>query len=365
LVDNNSPVSLSSGVSTIFENKLYIFGGLLDKDQATNSMYSFDLEKKEWNEVKYQSDSKMGSFYGHSSTLLNGTWYIYGGYSLKNEEASSSFYTFDFKENNFKKIKSKGEKPPALMNFNMTNNNELIFIQGGTDNETTFSELYQFDPTYSRWSTIVSENDHIFSGGDVLFYQNSLIFYGGENEDLFSSFYIYKIGDKKIKVVEKDYLPNDRSFHKIFQHDNNLVVLFGKDSNGLCNNVLEAELPFNNKIKISNEFTFEEQEGLVIEENKVSYDHTGETPRTTFSEKVYSKGVHSWEVKVENTSNPSNIMVGVCISEKTDISKFLSRPTSWAYYGWNGKSFHDLQSITKEMSSEPIWTWRKGLLSSF
>jgi hypothetical protein len=51
-----------------------------------------------------------------------------------------------------------------------------------------------------------------------------------------------------------------------------------------------------------------------------------------------------WEIKILNTQEKSNIMIGVCVKNKTDTSKFLSRPTSWAYYGWNGKSFHNLKA---------------------
>lgn len=84
--------------------------------------------------------------------------------------------------------------------------------------------------------------------------------------------------------------------------------------------------------------------GVVLSQDRMTISH-GEkrnVARSIYGNKLYTKGKHYWQVLVNTTSNPSNIMIGV-VNPKVDkfTKRFLTHGEyGFAYYGFDGSCYH-------------------------
>eukprot|EP01080_Neovahlkampfia_damariscottae_P001229 gene1229-11319_t len=96
----------------------------------------------------------------------------------------------------------------------------------------------------------------------------------------------------------------------------------------------------------TSKFNFSPAVGIILSNNNLTAkfgELSNNQIRTVFSKNMWSTGIHYWEIKIVNTSIPSNIMIGVADSGfLTDTKTFLSHCSyGWGYYGYNGDKFHN------------------------
>eukprot|EP00918_Siedleckia_nematoides_P057974 GHVU01126404.1.p1 GENE.GHVU01126404.1~~GHVU01126404.1.p1 ORF type:complete len:302 (-),score=41.30 GHVU01126404.1:1339-2244(-) len=81
-------------VATVYDNKLYIFGGFSkESHSAFNEVWFFDLENKSWNFVEPEG-TVPNARHGHVGVRVDDTWIIHGGRKDHGEKYSIDVYGF-------------------------------------------------------------------------------------------------------------------------------------------------------------------------------------------------------------------------------------------------------------------------------
>jgi N-acetylneuraminic acid mutarotase len=108
-------VSTFNHSSTIWNDKIYIFGGFGSKDnnveKELNIMLEFDLNNFNFKEI----DTKNTPLerWGHSSVLYNGLLYIFGGTNHYYHSHPSSIHVLDIKNKYWYEIEKNNDKAPS------------------------------------------------------------------------------------------------------------------------------------------------------------------------------------------------------------------------------------------------------------
>ena len=128
---------ISNGVprghtSILFNNKLYIFGGVVLFKKFTNILYSIDLNSKEIENINYEGNVNPVAF--HSAILISDKSFIIQGGLDKNYNVVNDCYIYNFETNTFTKINIP--LIPKVFGHKLAFNEEekKIYIVGGMDN---------------------------------------------------------------------------------------------------------------------------------------------------------------------------------------------------------------------------------------
>jgi len=109
--------------SFLFENKMYIFGGLQGwvKEENLNDLFCLDLDTLHWSEVKYTGTAPYPS---HTISLAENEGLIYAF-------GNSTLFNLDIKNNKWKVIPTNSEPPEERWGHTMTCYKDEIFVYGG------------------------------------------------------------------------------------------------------------------------------------------------------------------------------------------------------------------------------------------
>lgn len=104
LVENKSKISpciRASHSTTVYNGKMYIFGGQDDDNNKLNDLWEFDLESGLYKEIVLPADSTIPvARSGHSANIYNGQMYVFGGI-LELTKELNEMLIFDFKTGKF------------------------------------------------------------------------------------------------------------------------------------------------------------------------------------------------------------------------------------------------------------------------
>ena len=96
-ISDERPIGRYTNALCYYEDKLFIFGGYsYDKDNKPlflNDVWFFDIKSKVWNKIKEQ-DIQPSNRYGFSWTQNNNLLYIFGGYD--NNKDLNDLWSFNF-----------------------------------------------------------------------------------------------------------------------------------------------------------------------------------------------------------------------------------------------------------------------------
>lgn len=66
--------------------------------------------------------------------------------------------------------------------------------------------------------------------------------------------------------------------------------------------------------------------------------------QNVFGSEGYARGIHLWEVTVEETSNKSHIMIGVALEAQTIYNWVGKSENGWSWFGLQGSKHHNGKS---------------------
>ncbi|CEP17636.1 hypothetical protein [Parasitella parasitica] len=131
--NNECPEPRSGHVSTIYENKLYIFGGT-DGQRLFNDIWSFDLYTQLW--LKIEADGYLPTGREScASAMADDVIYIIGGKSENGIELND-LCAFKIKSRRWFRFQNMGPSPSPRHALTMTAVNHRLIVLGG-DNETS------------------------------------------------------------------------------------------------------------------------------------------------------------------------------------------------------------------------------------
>eukprot|EP00761_Pharyngomonas_kirbyi_P001566 gb/GECH01001570.1/.p1 GENE.gb/GECH01001570.1/~~gb/GECH01001570.1/.p1 ORF type:complete len:310 (+),score=74.65 gb/GECH01001570.1/:1-930(+) len=153
--DQNSPPGTSSHSSVIHENRLIVFGGF-SNSQETNSIYSFDFEKRCWYSIASRSSFPIKPRQLHASCMISPD--IMGVFGGKNNHSMlSDLQFFDFRTSEWHQIFPKLNMP--LCSHTMQKCSNQIITCGGISEDSLANNLVMLEDSEHQW------NVSIFQGG--------------------------------------------------------------------------------------------------------------------------------------------------------------------------------------------------------
>ena len=87
------PCKRSGHSAVVYQDKMYIFGGVDDEINRLNDLWEFDLKKKTWKELKVENGP--ASRNSHSATLFLNYMIVFGGMHDLTKELND-LYAFNF-----------------------------------------------------------------------------------------------------------------------------------------------------------------------------------------------------------------------------------------------------------------------------
>jgi hypothetical protein len=113
------------------------------------------------------------------------------------------------------------------------------------------------------------------------------------------------------------------------------VTLYDFKDELLLNSSFDSPIGDSNPVMpLSSGVSFKPTNGILLSNGNLTakYAEKMNSQITTFfGTNTFSQGIHYWEIKIISTSNPSNIMIGICdVAYLTNTKSFLSHST----YGW-------------------------------
>ncbi|WP_082026497.1 kelch repeat-containing protein [Flammeovirga sp. OC4] len=178
-----NPQAIHKSSIAEWKGRVFLFGGKIDNDTYSNTLFSFDSKKKEWKQLAHMP--KQMITYG---AVSNGKLYVFGG---KNEAPIDEIYMYNIKVDRWVKV-GKLAEPIVDATITSYGSNIVIF-----SNEQLF--IYNTDKgTLKRYHTNIGK----LVGNGMTISADKLIIFGGVKtnsvgKDVYSST-VYTLDVQKI-----------------------------------------------------------------------------------------------------------------------------------------------------------------------
>jgi len=139
----------SKHTAVYFRGAFYVFGGD-NGDSRLNDLYEFNLEKKEWREVKTKGNPPEPRYY--HSAVVNGThMYIFGGYTNEN---NNDLWQYDFDAAQWTHLECAGDVPSKRSGHCAAIHGGNMYVFGGYDGSARLNDIFCFDFENKTWRMV-------------------------------------------------------------------------------------------------------------------------------------------------------------------------------------------------------------------
>jgi N-acetylneuraminic acid mutarotase len=213
----NVPKARYGHAMEVYDDKLYILGGMDISGNDLIDISTFDLETERWNSITYKSSYAPSPRSELAHTRMGEILIIFGGSSNSNLLGDMNYFNLRTRE--WKAVEPKStDNPTTRKGSCMASADNNIFIFGGITNEGYSDELWMFDSGTSTYTLLKSLGDTPMNTarGSCRAYtegKNEIIFetYLGESNSRMplSTIYQYKLSTNTwttIKPQQQDYI---------------------------------------------------------------------------------------------------------------------------------------------------------------
>ena len=285
----NKPHSLSQFSINIYNNKLYLFGGL--SIGYNNQLWVYDIIIKKWNMITINKYDEPLPRYGHSSVLIGNNIIIFGGETPKNEfKLPEDLIVYNIDNNKFTYPRIKKGRISQRKGHICVSTTQSMLIHGGMNIETLKieSSSYIFNAIKLSWSPLIYigeklprimyhnacmvNNYSYYTNTPYSFYKlpsnlpsnrlkkikiEGVYIFGGINEEriINNDLYVISICKKPCEVFKPkiDGIPPEPRFNckMVFISDYNFIVISGGTGNAqyVFNDLMILDLESLNWIK--------------------------------------------------------------------------------------------------------------------
>lgn len=253
------------------QTELFIFGGY-GTENMLKDVYIFNIEREEWRNVPFtimndkgekspssndDSSSTIGARYGHTSVTYRNKVYVFGGKS-EMDGYSSDLLEFDIStcqcrsivlrksSNNSSESRLAGR---ALHSAIVDEKAGVMYVYGGSDDDTIYSELLKIDLNKFEWELVApsSSSSQQPSARDqhaAILCENGtkMIIFGGISEDVLSDMWQYHIPSGEWSPVQSrallsSFRPTERAGHVMclcmdeVSKQETMIIVGGEDPN--------------------------------------------------------------------------------------------------------------------------------------
>lgn len=229
-VTGDQPASRSGSQCTLYQGKIYFFGGYTKKDgEYFNDLFSFDIINSHWEEILPSSSEMPKKRTDHTLTLFHDTLYIFGGYDGKNRYNDLCSYNL---VTNTWKILEYENSPQSRFGHSSVICQDKLIIFGGWNGHITLNDIWVYSFASDRWSEIITSSSISARYRHVaISLGNSMFIFGGVNKEQvrFNDTYEFAMNSHYWLKIETNHNPSPRTFHRAVVLDGYLYILGGFD----------------------------------------------------------------------------------------------------------------------------------------
>jgi len=215
--------------------KLFFFGGYITKDLVLcNDSFIYDIEEELFTEIlNDKNDEIPARRTDHSIISYEENVYIFGGLG-ENKIILGDFKKFNLRTNQWKTIKGEGFSIKPRFGHIACFYAGTMVLFGGWDGKKCLNDLYQYSYLTNIWYELKTNGEQPCPRyrHESLVYKNSLYVFGGVNENQlrFNDLYQFFFERKEWKkIVVTGCVPSPRTFHRIGNYSNLLILIGGFD----------------------------------------------------------------------------------------------------------------------------------------
>uniref|UniRef100_A0AC35U8Y0 CUB domain-containing protein n=1 Tax=Rhabditophanes sp. KR3021 TaxID=114890 RepID=A0AC35U8Y0_9BILA len=180
----------------LFKNKLYIFGGVINKKTITNEFWSFDLVTKQFVLLNAHNESSVAlpkAVAGHSALVIGDEMYVFFGYNPYDEFIHQT-QIFSFRTGKWRKSRVdpfiEGRYGHTSVLINNQDRKNIVLIYGGynapIDESYSYvisNQLLEFDPADESWIELNRSQKSVYKHSAVLLNDIMIIFGGNAHNE--------------------------------------------------------------------------------------------------------------------------------------------------------------------------------------
>lgn len=171
------PGPLCRHSTVIYKDKMYIYGGQVSSLRNTSQFMSYSFTTKEWSRVVPSNVESLPPIDSHVATLWekdgqNASMIVVGGFiGGRLGQYSNAVYEYSFTDNQWtvlsknKHIEAGSPQnssyPQGRMSLGATVNKNDLYIFGGNEGNTKFSDLWKFGLLAKKWTQVKVEGTTI------------------------------------------------------------------------------------------------------------------------------------------------------------------------------------------------------------
>eukprot|EP01080_Neovahlkampfia_damariscottae_P004681 gene4681-8253_t len=228
-----------------YDDSLFLFFGYdFALDGPTNSIHR--QKNGKWSKLKTRG-IKPSESYGHTMCEKSyGKLIFYGG--INQESYINKITEFDCQNMMWKNIESKNlsfhEK--GIYEHSAVLKNDKMYIYGGYP--LSMNCIYEFNFSSFEWNIIEESKTNppqAIIGSSMIYFENSLIVFGGKMADSrqTNELFDFNLKKKKWKCIKTTHSPSPRKYHRSFLYQNCMLIFGGSDSKGnYCNELYRLNL---------------------------------------------------------------------------------------------------------------------------
>ena len=173
----------------------------------------------------------------HKACVYNQCMYIFGGINGHDENVDS-FYSLDMNSFKWSKFEAEGQ-PEARDDHSVSHDGDDLYLFGGFVNGVRHNDLYKLNFATNEW-TLLSEHREVEDSektthpcprsGQAIGAQNGKVYvFGGRNDynEMLDDTWEFDIASKRWTLIESDNHPIGRSCHTLTVDNASRMILFG------------------------------------------------------------------------------------------------------------------------------------------
>eukprot|EP00122_Pirum_gemmata_P011905 Pgem_evm1s11041 len=172
-VRGDVPTPRSGHISIVDEDNAYlhVFGGYHD-GSCYNDVYSFHIASNTWFK-RHCTGTKPTERVSHQAVIYSNHLMVFGGSNVPFGHANTNdFYTLDLDTYHWKNIELTGELPCPRYGHTLVQNNDKVYMFGGTSGCVYFNDLHVLDLKTKTWTML--QESVIHNGNDINNYDVTL-----------------------------------------------------------------------------------------------------------------------------------------------------------------------------------------------
>jgi N-acetylneuraminic acid mutarotase len=241
------PSARSLHAAALLNGSLYIFGGYSGAERV-NTFHAYSFAEKRWSPVlpSAHSTHPPSPRDRHVSLAFGNSVYVHGGFD--GTSRISDFWAFDFSTMTWREVVAlQGRAPSPRHSHAAVVHGHSAYFYGGYDGSYK-SDLHEFDIALSRWSAVpaAGRRPRARYRATAVVHKNQMILYGGHDGTRhLSDTHVFDFDTSTwSSLVTEGTPPIPRDSHVSVIHSNSMYV-FGGSSGSAMNDLHELQLPDN------------------------------------------------------------------------------------------------------------------------